>query len=117
MLFLSRVLLLETQQEQTSKLRIFLIELSLSSSTYENIFAFQHFSDRWRVITFGLKERAILFTYSVRTVLGSFRSSSVTITELPRYILLLDYRARYVALALALSLSLNCREPSCAIND
>ena len=93
MLFLSRVLLLEAQQEQTSKLRIFLIKLSHSSSTYENTFAFQHFSDRRRAITFGLKERAILFAYSVRTVLGSSRSSSVTITELPRSILLFDYRA------------------------
>ena len=92
-LFLSRVLLLEAQQEQTSKLRIFLIKLSHSSSTYENTFAFQHFSDRRRAITFGLKERAILFAYSVRTVLGSSRSSSVTITELPRSILLFDYRA------------------------
>ena len=82
-LFLSRVLLLEAQQEQTSKLRIFLIKLSHSSSTYENTFAFQHFSDRRRAITFGLKERAILFAYSVRTVLGSSRSSSVTITKLP----------------------------------
>ena len=51
------VLLLEGQQEQTSKLRIFLIKLSHSSSTYENTFAFQHFSDRRRAITFGLKER------------------------------------------------------------
>ena len=95
-LFLSRVLLPEAQQEQTSKLRIFLIKLSHSSSTYENTctFAFQHFSDRRRAITFGLKERAILFAYSVRTMLGSSRSSSVTITELPRSILLLDYRAR-----------------------
>ena len=93
-LFLSRVLLLEAQQEQTSKLRIFLIKLSHSSSTYENTFAFQHFSDRRRAITFGLKKRAILFAYSVRTVLGSSRSSLVTITELPRSILLLDYRAR-----------------------
>ena len=94
MLFLSRVLLLEAQQEQTSKLRIFLIKLSHSSSTYENTFAFQHFSDRLRAIIFGLKERDILFGYSVRTVLGSSRSSLVTITELPRSILLLDYRAR-----------------------
>ena len=62
-LFLSRVLLLKAQQEQTSKLRIFLIKLSHSSS-YENTFAFQHFSDRRRAITFGLKERAILFAYS-----------------------------------------------------
>ena len=115
-LFLSRVLLLEAQQEQASKLRIFLIKLSHSSSTYENTVAFQHFSDRRRTITFGLKERAILFAYSVRTVLGSSRSSSVTITELPRSILLLDYRASYVALALALSRSMNCREPSCANN-
>ena len=92
-LFLSRVLLLEAQQEQTSKLSIFLIKLSHSSSTYENTFAFQHFSDRRRAITFGLKERAILFAYSVRTVLGSSRSSSVTITELLRSILLLDYRS------------------------
>ena len=92
-LFLSRVLLLEAQQEQTSKLRIFLIKLSHSLSTYENTFAFQHFSDRRRAITFGLKERAILFAYSVRTVLGSSRSSSVTITELPRSILLFDYHA------------------------
>ena len=116
-LFLSRVWLLEAQQEQTSKLRIFLINLNHSSSTYENIFAFQHFSDRRRAITFGLKVRAILFAYSVRTVLGT--CSSVTITELPRSILLLDYRARYmyIALILALSRSLNCREPSCAIND
>ena len=78
-------LLLEAQQEQTSKLRIFLIKLSHFSSTYENTFAFQHFSDRRRAITFGLKERAILFVYSVRTVLGSSHSSSssVTITELP----------------------------------
>ena len=53
------------------KLRIFLIKLSHSSSTYENTFAFQHFSDRRRAITFGLKERAILFVYSVRTVLGT----------------------------------------------
>ena len=90
----ARVLLLEAQAEQTSKLRIFLIKLSHSSSTYENIFAFQHFSDRRRAIIFGLKERAILFVYSVRTVLGSSSSSSVTITELPRSILLLDYRAR-----------------------
>ena len=88
-LFLSRVLLLEAQQEQTSKLRIFLIKFSHSSSTYENSFAFQHFSDRRRAITFGLKERAILFAYSVRTVLGT------------------------VALALALSRSLNYRDPSC----
>ena len=79
-LFLSRVFLLEAQQEQTSKLRIFLIKLSHSSSTYENTFAFKHFSDRRRAITFGLKERAILFAYSVKTVLGSSRSSSVTIT-------------------------------------
>ena len=93
-LFLSRVLLLEAQQEQTSKLRIFLINLSHSSSTYENIFAFQHFSDRRRAITFSLKEHSILFVYSVRTVLGSSRFSSVTITELQRSILLLDYRAR-----------------------
>ena len=93
-LFLSRVWLLETQQEQTSKLRIFLINLSHSSSTYENNLAFQHFSDRRRAITFGLKENAILFAYSVRTVLGSSLSSSVTITELLRSILLLDYRAR-----------------------
>ena len=93
-LFLSRVLLLEAQQEQTSKLRIFLIKLSHSSSTYENTFAFQHFSDRRRAITFGLKERAILLAYSVKAVLGSSCSSSVTITELPRSILLLDYRAR-----------------------
>ena len=93
-LFLSRVLLLEAQQEQTSKLCIFLIKLIHSSSTYENTFAFQHFSDRRRAIIFGLKERAILFAYSVRTVLGSSRSSSVTITELPRSILLLDYCAR-----------------------
>ena len=50
------VLLLEAQQEQTSKLRIFLIKLSHSSSTYENTFTFQHFSDRPRAITFGLKE-------------------------------------------------------------
>ena len=75
------------------KLRIFLIKFSHSSSTYENTFAFQHFSDRRRAITFGLKERAILFAYSVRTVLGSSRSSSVAIAELPRSILLLDYRA------------------------
>ena len=68
-------------QEQTSKL---LIKLSQSSSTYENTFAFQHFSDRRRAITFGLKERAILLAYSVRTILGSFCSSSVTITELPQ---------------------------------
>ena len=60
-LFLSRVLLLEAQQEQTSKLRIFLIKLSHSSSTYENTFAFQHFIDRRRTIIFGLKERAIPF--------------------------------------------------------
>ena len=93
-LFLSRVLLLEAQQEQTSKLRIFLIKLGHSSSTYENTFTFQHFSDRRRAITFCLKEHAILFAYSVRTVLGSSRSSSVTITELPQSILLLDYRAR-----------------------
>ena len=39
-LFLSRVWLLEAQQEQTSKLRILLIKLSYSSSTYENILAF-----------------------------------------------------------------------------
>ena len=65
------VLLLEAQQEQTSKLRIFMIKLSHSSSTYENTFAFQHFSDRLRAITFGLKERAILFAYTVRTVLGT----------------------------------------------
>ena len=90
MLFLSRVLLLEAQREQTSKLRIFLIKLCHSSSTYENTFAFQHFSDHRRAITFGLKERAILFAYSVRTVLGSARSSSVTITELPKSIVLLD---------------------------
>ena len=76
-LFLSRVLLLEAQQEQTSKLRIFLIKLSHSSSTYENTFAFQHFIDRRRTIIFGLKERAIPFAYSVRTVLGSSHSSSV----------------------------------------
>ena len=57
-LFLSRVLLLEAQQEQTSKLRIFLIKLSHSSSTYENTFAFQHFIDRRKTIIFGLKERA-----------------------------------------------------------
>ena len=81
--FLSCVLLLEAQQEQTSKLRIFLIKLSHSLSTYENTFAFQHFCDRQRAITFSLKEHAILFAYSVRTVLGSSRSSSVTITELP----------------------------------
>ena len=53
-LFLSRVWVLEAQQEQTSKLRIFLINLSHSSSTN---FAFQHFSDRQRAIIFGLKER------------------------------------------------------------
>ena len=90
-LFLSRVLLLEAQQEQTSKLhvRIFLIKLSHSSSTYENTFAFQHFCDHRKAITFGLKERAILFAYSVRTVLGT-------------------------ALALALSRSLNYRNPSCS---
>ena len=76
-LFLSRVLLLEAQQQQTSKLRIFLIKLSHSSSTYENTFAFQHFIDRRRTIIFGLKERAIPFAYSVRTVLGSSHSSSV----------------------------------------
>ena len=76
-LFLSRVLLLEAQQEQTSKLRIFLIKLSHSSSTYENTFAFQHFIDRRRTIIFGLKKRAIPFAYSVRTVLGSSHSSSV----------------------------------------
>ena len=76
-LFLSRVLLHEAQQEQTSKLRIFLIKLSHSSSTYENTFAFQHFIDRRRTIIFGLKERAIPFAYSVRTVLGSSHSSSV----------------------------------------
>ena len=76
------------------KLHIFLIKLSHSSSTYENTFAFQHFSDRRRATTFGIKERAILLAYSVRTVLGSSRSSSVTTTELPQYILLLDYRAR-----------------------
>ena len=76
-LFLSRVLLLEAQQEQTSKLRIFLIKLSHSSSTDENTFAFQHFIDRRKTIIFGLKERAIPFAYSVRTVLGSSRSSSV----------------------------------------
>ena len=76
-LFLSRVLLLEAQQEQTSKLRIFLIKLSHSSSTYENTFAFQHFIDRRRTIIFGLKECAIPFAYSVRTVLGSSHSSSV----------------------------------------
>ena len=76
-LFLSRVLLLEAQQEQTSKLRIFLIKLSHSSSTYENTFAFQHFIDRRRTIIFGLKECAIPFEYSVRTVLGSSHSSSV----------------------------------------
>ena len=78
-LFLSRVLLLEAQQEQTSKLRIFLIKLSHSSSTYENTFAFQHFIDRRRTIIFGLKERAIPFAYSVRTVLGSSHSSSVSL--------------------------------------
>ena len=83
-LFLSHVLLLEAQQEQASKLCIFLIKLSHSSSTYENTFAFQHFSDRRRAITFSLKEHAILFAYSVRTVLGSSHSSSVTITELSR---------------------------------
>ena len=59
------------------KLRIFLIKLSHSSSTYENTFAFQHFIDRRRTIIFGLKERAIPFAYSVRTVLGSSHSSSV----------------------------------------
>ena len=75
--FLSRVLLLEAQQEQTSKLRIFLIKLSHSSSTYENTFAFQHFIDRRRTIIFGLQERAIPFAYSVRTVLGSSHSSSI----------------------------------------
>ena len=63
------VLLLEAQQEQTSKLRIFLIKLSHSSST-----------DRQRAITFGSKS-TILFAYSVRTMLGSSRS--VMITELP----------------------------------
>ena len=76
-LFLSRVLLLEAQQEQTSKLRIFLIKLSHSSSTYENTFAFQHFIDRRRTIIFGLKKRAIPLVYSVRTVLGSSHSISV----------------------------------------
>ena len=54
-----------------------LILLSHSSSTYENTFAFQHFIDRRRTIIFGLKERAIPFAYSVRTVLGSSHSSSV----------------------------------------
>ena len=39
------------------KLRIFLIKFSHSSSTYENTFAFQHFSDRQRAITSRLKER------------------------------------------------------------
>ena len=78
------VLLLKAQQEQTSKLRIFLIKLSHSSSTYENTFAFQHFSDRRRAITFGLKERTILFAYSVRTMLGSSRSSSVMILSAAR---------------------------------
>ena len=42
-LFLSRVLLLEAKQEQTSKLRIFLIKLGHSSSSYENTFAFSTF--------------------------------------------------------------------------
>ena len=54
-LFFSRVLLLEDQQEQTSKLRIFLIKLSHSSSTYENTFTFQQFSDCRRAITVDLK--------------------------------------------------------------
>ena len=71
----------QVSYKQTSKL---LIKLSQSSSTYKNTFAFQHFSGRRRAITFGLKERAILLAYSVRTILGSFCSSSVTITELPQ---------------------------------
>ena len=73
---------------RANKLRIFLIKLSHSSSTYENTFAFQHFSERRRVIIFGLKKSE----YSVTTMLGS--SSSVKTTELTRSFLLLDYRAR-----------------------
>ena len=34
---------------RANKLRIFMIKLSHSSSTYENTFPFQHFSDRRRV--------------------------------------------------------------------
>ena len=48
-LFLSRVLLLEAQQEQTSKLRIFLIKLSHSSSTRTVLGSSHSSSVIWRL--------------------------------------------------------------------
>ena len=44
---------------QTNKLRIFLIKLSHSSSTYENTFTFQHFTNRrslriWLELVLGI---------------------------------------------------------------